>query len=422
MKIVRSKPAPTAVAEPRRVEESDEAQPAKLMRLDSVDLLRGLVMIFMALDHVRWPYFTNAPFGPENLEHTYLALFLTRWITHYCAPLFFLLAGTGAYLSLAQGRSVKEVAGFFWKRGLWLVFLELTVIAFAWSFWPSWRFGGVIWALGWSMVAMALIVRLPLALIAIFGVGMMVFHELLAGLSPASFGKLSWLWQILYAGGAVRNEALNVTFPILYTLIPWVGVMASGYALGHVLTLETERRRLLLLLMGGVMTLAFIILRGANLYGNPGEFRPQPTLEKSFILFLNVAKYPASLQFLLMTIGPGLLLLAWFERIDWRAKSAWPVTVARKILVFGRVPMFYYLLHIYTIHLLAIAVGLLWRQPISWLWGTPLPLGRPAPPEYGHGLLFVYCMTIVVVVLLYLPCQWFAKVKQRRKDWRLRYI
>ncbi|MGH9935094.1 MAG: DUF1624 domain-containing protein, partial [Blastocatellia bacterium] len=134
--ILQSKPVATAVAEPGHMEKSGVAQPAKPMRLNSVDLLRGLVMIFMALDHVRWPYFTNAPFGPENMERTYLALFLTRWITHYCAPLFFLLAGTGAYLSLAQGRSVKEVAGFFWKRGLWLVFLELTVIAFAWSFWP----------------------------------------------------------------------------------------------------------------------------------------------------------------------------------------------------------------------------------------------------------------------------------------------
>src|SRR5262249_49492479 len=149
--------------------------------------------------------------------------------------LFFLLAGAGAYLSLAQGRNVREVSGFFWKRGLWLVFLELTVIAFAWSFLPSWRFGGVIWALGWSMALMALIVRLPLRLIAILGVGMMVFHGFLAGIAPASFGKLSWLWQILYAGGELSNEALNLSFPILYTLIPWVGVMAAGYALGQVL-------------------------------------------------------------------------------------------------------------------------------------------------------------------------------------------
>jgi uncharacterized membrane protein len=419
MDTLQSKPEAAETAETLRAEKSGEVQSIKLPRLDSVDLLRGLVMILMALDHVRWPYFTNVPFWPENMQRTYLALFLTRWITHYCAPLFFLLAGTGAYLSLAQGRSVREVAGFFWKRGLWLVFLELTVIAFAWSFWPSWRFGGVIWALGWSMVAMALIVRLPLKLIAILGVGMMFFHGLLARLDPAFLGKLSWLWRILYAGGEVRNEALNLTFPILYTLIPWGGVMAAGYALGQVLTLAPARRRRLLLLLGGAMTLAFILLRSANLYGDPGAFRPQATLEKSFIAFLNVEKYPASLQYLLMTIGPGLLLLAWFERIDWRAKTAW---LARKIVIFGRVPMFYYILHLYAIHLLALVVGLLWRQPVGWLLGAPLPLGRPAPPEYGHGLLFVYCMTLVIIVMLYFPCQWFAKVKQRRQDWPLRYL
>jgi uncharacterized membrane protein len=428
MEIAQRKPSPTAGDEPRRVEERGAATPEKPPRLNSVDLLRGLVMIVMALDHARWPYFTNVPFGPENMQRTYLALFLTRWITHYCAPLFFLLAGVGGYLSLAQGRSVKEVSGFFWKRGLWLVFLELTVIAFAWSFWPSWRFGGVIWALGWSMVAMALIVRLPLSVVAIFGVGMMVFHQFLAGLEPASFGRLSWLWRILYAGGEVKIEALNISFPILYVLIPWVGVMAAGYALGRVLTFEPARRRRWLSLLGGAMTLAFVILRSTNLYGNPGAFHPQPALEKSVILFLNVAKYPASLQFLLMTIGPALLLLAWIDRIDWRVESAlaipstWMTALARKVLVFGRVPMFYYLLHIYTLHLLTILVGLLWRQPVRWLWGTPLPLGRPAPPGYGHGLPFVYAMTLLVVILLYFPCRWFADLKRRRKDWFLRYI
>ena len=387
----------------------------KPARLDSVDLLRGLVMIFMALDHVRWPYFTNVPFGPENLQRTWLALFLTRWITHYCAPLFFLLAGTGAYLSLTQGRSVREVAGFFWKRGLWLVFLELTVIAFAWSFMPSWRFGGVIWALGWSMVLMALIVRLPLKLIAAFGVALMVFHQLLASVPPTAFGKLGWLWQILYAGGATRNDALNLDFPILYTLIPWVGVMAAGYVLGWVLRLEPTQRRSWLLWLGGALTLGFVVLRATNLYGNPWGFTPQATLEKSIIAFLNVAKYPASLQFLLMTLGPGLLLLAWFERVD----KTW---LAQRIIVFGRVPMFFYLLHIYVIHGLAIVIGWLWRQPVGWLIGSPLPLNRPAPPGYGHGLPFVYAMTLLAVVVLYFPCRWYAEVKQRRHDWWLRYL
>lgn len=387
-------------------------------RLDSVDLLRGLVMIIMALDHVRYPYFTNSTIWPEDITQTYAALFFTRWITHFCAPLFFLLAGTGAYLSLAQGKTTKEVSRFFWTRGLWLVLLELTIIGFAWSF-TSFRFGGVIWALGWSMVLMSFIVRLPLRGIAIFGVVTMALHHLVDGVKADTFGKFAWLWQILHGGGAIKTESLGITFPILYVLIPWVGVMASGYALGQVLTWPAERRRKWLLRIGAAMTLAFILLRATNLYGNPEPFATQETFEKTIIAFLNVAKYPASFQFLLMTLGPSLMLLAWFDRFDYRSTLG---KIGQKILVIGRVPMFYYILHLLTIHLLAIVVGLIFQQPIAWLWSQPLPLGRRTPAEYGHGLAFIYLMTFFVVILLYFPCNWFAKLKQRRKDWWLRYI
>ncbi len=391
----------------------------KVSRLDSVDLLRGLVMVFMALDHVRYPYFTDMAAFPEDMRSTYAALFLTRWVTHFCAPMFFFLAGTGAYLSLVQGRTIKEVSGFFFKRGLWLVFLELTIIAFAWSFLPSWRFGGVIWSLGWSMALMSLIVRMPVKWIATFGVGVIALHNLLDTVSPQSFGRFSWLWRILYSGGLVRIESLDFNFPILYSLIPWVGVMAAGYATGRILTREPERRRRWLIITGAAMTAAFILLRATNLYGNPASFAAQETLEKSFILFLNVNKYPASLQFLLMTIGPSLLFLGLVDRFDFRSAMGW---VARKIIVIGRVPMFYYLLHIFLIHLLAIATGAILGQPVSWMWNSPLPLGRPQVEGYGHGLPFIYAMTLAVVILLYFPCRWFAEVKRRRKDWWLRYL
>lgn len=387
-------------------------------RLASVDLLRGLVMIIMALDHVRYPYFTNSLIWPEDISQTYAALFFTRWITHFCAPLFFLLAGTGAYLSLAQGKTTKEISRFFWTRGLWLVVLELTVIGFAWSF-TAFRFGGVIWALGWSMVLMSFIVRLPLRGIVIFGVTTMALHHLVDGVKAEAFGKFAWLWQILHGGGAIKIESLDITFPILYVLIPWVGVMASGYALGQVLTWPAEPRRKWLLRIGAAMTLAFVLLRATNLYGNPASFTAQATLEKSMIAFLNVAKYPASFQFLLMTLGPSLMLLAWFDRFDFRSTFGW---IGRKIVTIGRVPMFYYILHLLTIHLLAIVLGLVFQQPIAWLWNQPLPMGRRAPTEYGHGLPFIYFITFFVVVLLYFPCDWFAKLKQRRKDWWLRYI
>ena len=390
---------------------------SKKLRLDSVDLLRGLVMVFMALDHVRYPYFTSLPFSPENMEHTYLGLFLTRWITHFCAPLFFLLAGTGAYLSVSRGRTISTVSGFLWKRGLWLVILELTLIAFAWSFMPSWRFGGVIWSLGWSMIIMSFFVRLPVKWVAGVGVGIIVLHNLLDHVSPAAFGRFWWLWVILYSGGPIKIGTLNATFPILYSIIPWVGVMAAGFALGLILEWEPPRKRQWLLIIGGLSIIAYVVLRATNVYGDPSPFRPQATWEKSFILFLNVTKYPASLQFLLMTLGPSLVLLSWFDRVD--VRSNW---LARKIVVFGRVPMFFYIFHLFLIHLLAILVGVAWGQPVRWLFGSPLPLVHPATPGYGHGLPFIFLITSLVIVLLYFPCKWFAELKQRRGDWWLRYV
>lgn len=403
---------------PRAKEKIDLAPSPQRSRLDSVDLLRGLVMIIMALDHVRYPYFTNSTIWPEDITQTYAALFFTRWITHFCAPLFFLLAGTGAYLSLAQGKTTKEVSRFFWTRGLWLVFLELTMVGFAWSF-TGFRFGGVIWALGWSMVLMSLLVHLPLRGLAILGMATISLPHLVEGVPAETFGKLAWLWQILYGGGAIKIEVLGLTFPILYVLIPWVGVMALGYALGFVLTRPPEPRRQWLFRIGAAMTFVFIFLRATNLYGNPEPFVGQATLEKSIMAFLNVAKYPASFQFLLMTIGPSLMLLAWFDRFDYRSIWGW---IGQKIVVIGRVPMFYYILHLLLIHVLAIAVGFIFQQPIDWLWSQPLPLGRRTPSEYGHGLPFIYLMTVLAVILLYFPCQWFAKLKQRRKDWWLRYF
>lgn len=398
------------------------------IRLDSVDLLRGLVMVIMALDHVRI-YFMNSPVDPEDLQNTYTALFLTRWITHYCAPIFFFLAGTGAYLSLARGKTISQVSKTLWTRGLWLVFLELTIIGFSWSFKLGFNFGGVIWALGWSMVIMSLIVRLPLLWITVFGVGMIIFHHALDGVTASSFGQFSSLWTILRGGGVFSFPLINEQFFILYALIPEVGVMAAGYALGRLLIEPGEKRRKWLLILGTTMVLAFIVLRATNLYGHrvvPTQLLPrvhfvaQPDLEHTIISFLRVQKYPFSFQFLLMTLGPGLLLLALFDRIDLKAKINW---LWSKIVVIGRVPMFYYVQHILLIHILAVAVAYLWGQPVDGLLAQPLPFVPPGPPgEYGHGLPFVYLITILVNVILYFSCKWFANVKRRRKEWWLSYL
>jgi uncharacterized membrane protein len=392
-------------------------------RLNSVDLLRGLVMAIMALDHVR-DYFTHLQFAPEDLRFTWGTLFFTRWITHFCAPCFFFLAGTGAFLSRKKG---AELASFLWKRGLWLVFLELTVIGVAWTFLPAPGYGGVIWALGWSMVILSVLVRLPVRMVGAIGVATIVLHNLLDPVQIASFGRFGWAWIILHSPNFIPIAPKIGFIFILYVLIPWFGVMAAGYAFGAVLQQPADKRRKTLLLLGASMTLAFIVLRATNAYGNPpqqlafaspGDFAVQKTTTLTVIDFFDVEKYPPSLQYLLMTLGPSIMLLALFEKVDLRRGIGrfW-----EKILVFGRVPMFYYICHLFLIHTMAILSAFAFRQPAAWLWHGAFFAARK-PPTYGFNLGYIYLMWLTALVILYFPCKWFAGVKARRKDWWLSYL
>ncbi len=390
-------------------------------RIASVDLLRGLVMVIMALDHTR-EYFTNTNFPPEDLAHTFGAMFFTRFITHFCAPVFFLLAGTGAFLSVSRGKPLREVSRFFWTRGLWLVFLELTVVGFGWTFFLPFGLAGVIWELGWSMVAMAVIVRLPIRWIAILGVVMIVGHNLLDGISPDSFGRFSWLWMAVHSPAMYWIKEPNRYLFFMYPLIPWVGVMASGYAMGALL--QRPDRKKLLFRTGIVLTAAFFVLRGINLYGNGiaglppsvGPWSVQPTLTLTVISFFNTLKYPPSLDFLLMTLGPALIALAWLDGV--KAERG----LGRALLIFGRVPMFYYVLHIYLIHIMAILVAQMVHQPSAWLWSWDFIL-QPIPAGYGHGLPFIYFMWITALLILYAPCKWYMEFKRQHREWRwLSYV
>jgi uncharacterized membrane protein len=389
---------------------------ASTSRRPSVDMLRGLVMIVMALDHVR-DYFTNLKFPPEDLSRTWGALFFTRFITHYCAPTFFLLAGTGAFLSVAQGKSIPQVSRFLWTRGLWLVFLELSIVGFGWTFVFPFGFAGVLWALGWSMVALALLVRLPPGWILPLSALMMAGHNLLDGVDPDALGKFSGVWMILHRQGIYWISEPKIGFFILHPLIPWIGVMGLGYGLGAVL-LRADRARLLFL-VGAAMTCAFLLLRGFNLYGNgvagmamsTGHWTSQPTLGLTAASFLNTQKYPPSLDYLLMTLGPALMALAGFEKLGSGGR------LARVLTVYGRVPMFYYVLHIYLVHLLSIVVALLFHQPAGWLWHGAVFLSS-APPNYGHHLPFIYAVWITIVALLYFPCKWFMNFKSEHKQWK----
>lgn len=388
-------------------------------RIVSLDIFRGLIMVVMALDHTR-DYFTNLRFEPEVLAQTYGALFFTRWITHFCAPMFFFLAGTGAFL-YGRRHTPAELSRFLWTRGLWLIVLEFTVVGTGWTFQIPFGFFGVIWALGACMVILAAIVRLPIRWIAVLSIGMIVTHNLLDPLRPRQFGSLAWLWNLLHARGGVLLP-LGIREFVLFPLIPLMGVMVLGYAFGQLYLMERERRKRLLTILGTVLIAAFILLRLSNVYGNPpvgqggvsqGDFHIQPTIEKTVILFLDVEKYPTSLQFLLMTLGPSFVLLGWLDK-SYVRRGLGP------LLTFGRVPMFFYILHIYLIHTLAVVVAMLHHESVGWLFHGAF-FGE-VPDSYGYNLPFVYLTWITAVTLLYFPCRWFADLKQRRKDWWLSYL
>jgi uncharacterized membrane protein len=409
------------------------AAASRMPRLDSVDVLRGLIMVFMALDHVR-DFFTHLHFPPEDMTQTWPALFLTRWLTHFSAPGFFFLAGIGAYLSLARGRTPARVSHFLWTRGLWLVFLEMTIIGYAWTFLPSFGFGGVIWALGWCMVGMALVVRLPLPWVAAFGAILVAGHHLLDGVQAPAFGKLYWLWMILHQPGFIplpRPSFVHLPpgaffgFFVLYVLVPWVGVMALGYAFGTVLRRPPEERQRWTLRIGLAATALFVVLRGFNAYGDPARgfigsenWSVQDSLGMTLVSFFNTNKYPPSLQFLLMTLGPSLIALAWFDRLAVKDKLG---AIGRFFVVFGRVPLFYYILHLFLIHSMAVGVALAWGQPYEWLLHGGFFMSF-APPGYGHNLPFIYLIWATAIVILYFPCKWYMDLKARRRDWWLSYL
>ena len=389
-------------------------------RLDSIDIVRGLVMVFMAIDHTR-DFFTYLPFEPESLKHTYYALFFTRWITHFCAPMFFFLAGTAAYL-YGSRRTPAELSRFLWTRGLWLIVVEFTIVGFAWAFVFPFGFFGVIWALGASMVIMAAALRMPIRWLGALSVLMIVGHNLLDGIRPKQFGSAAWVWSILHVRSGVQLPGHIFDF-VLFPLIPWVAVMGAGYVFGTLYQREQPERTRSMMRLGLAMVVAFVFLRLTNLYGNPpvglggvsqGAWHIQPTIEKTVILFLDVEKYPPSLQFLLMTLGPGILMLG---ALDGKTASG----IFRPLVVFGRVPMFFYILHLYVIHCLAVVMAVVVHQPYQWLLHGAF-LRNDLPDGYGHGLPFIYLMWLTVLVILYFPCLWFMSVKQRRKDWWLSYL
>ena len=382
-------------------------------RIAAIDILRGIIMILMALDHVR-DFFSNfKEYNALDLQHASTVMFLTRWITHFCAPVFIFLAGASAFLSLSRGKTKKEAFLFLLSRGLWLIALEFTIIRFGWQFNVDYSlvFVQVIWAIGWSMIVLSLLIALPIPVIAVIALAIIFLHNTLDNIHSVAMGKAAPLWNILHEQGPIAlGEHANLF--VFYPLVPWIGVMAAGYCFGSLLLLPEDSRNKKMYLIGITCLVAFFLLRVTNIYGDPFPWEPQATWSRTALAFVKVNKYPPSLLYLLLTIGSAIAAIPLLEKLN--------NGLGRFFTVYGRVPMFYYILHIYLIHAMALIIGLLLGFPSDIFTSN----GGIFNPNNGWGfsLPIVYLCWVGTVMLLYYPCLWFMRLKMHNKSWWLSYL
>jgi uncharacterized membrane protein len=396
-------------------------------RIYSIDLLRGVVMMIMLLDHTRDFVMAGAlTSDPTDLTQTTIPLFFTRWITHYCAPTFVFLSGVSIYLQRLAGKTNAELSRFLWTRGLWLIFLEFTIVRLGFTFNLDYSFFGaaqVIWVIGASMVVMAALIYLPLRWVGIFALLMIASHNLLDVYSippqeafgaPSPLASTRAAWLLLHQQGLISLFNGPVVF-VLYPLIPWIGVMAAGLAFGSVYAIEPARRRKLLLITGVTVTLLFVVVRLINVYGDPSAWSVQEKAGFTLLSFLNTSKYPPSLLFLLMTLGPSIIVLAITDSIDGRA-------IWQKICItYGRVPMFFYILQWFVAHGTGVILRAATGQEFGHLMATS-GLGSEVPLNNGFSLVVVYAAWIGGLILLYPLCKWYGEMKRRNKHWALSYL
>ena len=392
---------------------------ARTYRLSSIDMLRGLVIVIMALDHVRDYFNVGGEQDPMVNPDIAAGLFFTRWITHFCAPVFVFLAGTSAGLMTAR-KTPSALGAFLFKRGLWLIVIELCVVSTAWSFapWGVEQVGGlvvvplaVIWAIGASMVILAGAQFLGQRVCLVAGAAILVAHNLLDPIWPATDGVFDAahpLWVALHA--QMATAAGPFFFASVYPVLPWAGVMLLGYGTARLFQQPEERRDAQLLAWGVALSAAFVVVRAVGVYGDPNPWAVQNAASGTLIDFLNVTKYPPSLLYLLMTLGPAAVLCAFAGRV--------PEAVRRPLVMFGRVPFAFYVAHLYLIHALAVGFGVVQgfdaRQFLTFSFFFPM--------GYGVGLPGVYVAWLLVIAILYPFCKWVAAIKARRQDWWLSYL
>lgn len=380
-------------------------------RLDSVDLLRGIVMVLMPLEHVRMA-FTKDPFAPLNYNVISAFTFFTHWLPDFCAPIFFFLAGLSIFLS-GRRKTRSELSSFLFTRGIWLIILEFTIIRFSWFFNFDYHYlmAQVFWTFGISMIVMAGMIHLPHVAVSAIAITVLAGHNLLDPIAPHPFGESNWIWTLLKTP-ATLEPWKGVRVLMLYPLIPWLGIMLAGYSIGPFYLWEATKRKWTLLSIGSLLLMGFCIFRMGNFYGDPTPWHPQPNSLATLFSFLHVEKYPASFLYCLMTISISLILLALFDGRDFR--------LAAPIITFGRVPLFFYLLHLPLINLIAIGFALFRYGAAGWFFENP-PFPTQ-PSDYGYSLATIYLVWVGVLLVLYFCCRWFAEIKRSRRQAALSYL
>ena len=391
-----------------------------MQRIKSIDFLRGLVMILMPLDHVR-DFLSNSLFSPTDLQHTTIALFFTRAVVNFCAPVFIFLAGLSMFILKSRGKTTKEISFFLFTRGLLLILFELTIIRTVWTFNfdLSFELLQIFWAIGCCMIALSGIIFLPYTLIGILSIVILISSDFFSMINIASIGSFSWIYKILFGPGEAQIHLFkNITLQIEDPIFAWIGVISLGLVMGKIFIFEPIKRKKMILLSASLFTIIFIIVRYFNFYGNPAPWAVQKNLIFTFMSFINAEKYPPSFDYIMLYLAIAFWVLWIMDKKDNKVTSFF--------ITYGKVPLSYYIMHVFLIHLVAVILAYITYGKANWLFDNHALIGGITdafPQGYGYNLPTLYFIWIIVILLLYPFCRWYGSVKQKYKHLKfLKYI